>query len=208
MQKYILFTGCTGVGKSFIIEALLSKISNLMATKDIKFYSDPYVNNPFLTSAYQNKDKCFQSQIFFFKEFLKIHKEISCLDECIIFQERSIFESVRIFCKLYDKQGLISHEEYDVCEELLYLVKDWIKLPDFIVNINSDLDNIQKRIMLRGRSFEDNINLTFTKIQKNLYEKFLTNFANGNNIRLIQITNENYNVEYNINKIAKETCLI
>ena len=115
MGKYNLIVGPTGVGKSSLINYLQKHISCVV-------YSDPFEDNPFIKDAYLGNSKNFQSQIFFFKEFLKLHKEIRLQSEIIV-QERSIFESVHIFCASLLRDGVFTKDEYAVFEDLLTEVR-------------------------------------------------------------------------------------
>lgn len=174
-MKYVLFSGCTGVGKTFIKERIKNILETEYSYNNIYCFDDPYVNNPFIESAYSDKKKSFQSQIFFINEFIKIHKEISRLYnlDCIILQERSLFESVLVFCKLNLIQNVFSHDEYKLCESLLSNIISWFKLPDMVINITSDTDTIIERISKRGRAFESSIDHTFVEQQTELYNQFV-----------------------------------
>lgn len=117
MGKYNLIVGPTGVGKSSLIDYLQQHVSCVV-------YSDPYEDNPFIKDAYLGNSKNFQSQLFFFKEFLKLHKEIRKQSKIII-QERSIFESVHVFCANLMRDGVFTKDEYAVFEDLLAEVREF-----------------------------------------------------------------------------------
>lgn len=173
-MKYVLFSGCTGVGKSFVKERIKKILETEYGYKNIFCFDDPYVNNPFIESAYSDKNKSFQSQIFFINEFIKIHKEISCLynSDCIILQERSLFESVLVFCKLNLIQNVFSEDEYKLCESLLSNIISWFKVPDIVINVTSESETIIERISKRGRGFENSIDQKFINQQRELYNQF------------------------------------
>lgn len=182
-SKYLLITGCTGVGKSTIYDFLCDTYKNHIA------FADPFIDNPFITNAYSEGNKSFQSQVFFFKEFLKIHKIISKTNDKIVIQERSIFESVEIFCKLFMYNGKMDMNEYFTMKGLLSEVEDWIRMPDVVLYLKADNQIIKKRIEHRNREFEKDIDDGFIKLQKSLYEEWLGGFCSEHNIKLLEIDN-------------------
>lgn len=165
MGKYNLIVGPTGVGKSSLIEYIQQHISCVV-------YSDPFEENPFIKEAYETKSKCFQSQLFFFKEFLKIHKAIK-RQSGLVFQERSIFESVYIFCRNLFQEGTFSQEEYALFEELLREVQEFLSVPDQIVMLSANSETILSRIYKRGRDFEKGIQMQFIDNQKEMYKQWV-----------------------------------
>ncbi len=113
-NPYILFSGPTGVGKSTAINNLVERLNSY------ELYTDPYEKNPFISDAYNNNNFVFQSQVFFLKEFLKIHKKINNSNN-IILQERSVFESIHIFCKMFLLQGKFTNDEFSLISDLANL---------------------------------------------------------------------------------------
>lgn len=165
MGKYTLIVGPTGVGKSSLIEYIQQHISCAV-------YSDPFEENPFIKDAYTMNSKCFQSQLFFFKEFLKIHKSIK-RQSGLVFQERSIFESVYIFCRSLFLEGIFSKDEYALFEELLREVQEFLSFPDQIIMLSASSETILRRISKRGRDFEKGIQIQFIDKQKEMYNQWL-----------------------------------
>lgn len=188
-KGYCLLTGPTGVGKSSVMSCLATKIS-------CKLYSDPYVNNPFIHDEYLKNNRCFQSQVFFFKEFLKIHKEINIeMESNFIFQERSIYESVNIFCRNLFLENKFNQDELTVMFELLSCVESYIKRPQKIIYLNASSDIIMNRIMKRGRTFECNISESFVKRQIQLYEDWIDCIAKQWKCNIIRINTNSQTIE-------------
>lgn len=187
--KYILITGCTGVGKSTTYDFLCDAYKNHIG------FADPYVDNPFIADAYSEGNKSFQSQVFFFKEFLKIHKIISNTIDKVIIQERSIFESIEIFCKLFMYSGKMDLNEFLTMRDLLSQVEGWIRKPDVVLHIKADGKIIKKRIESRNREFEKDIDEKFILTQNKLYEEWLGAFCDNQNIKLIEIDNSQMSID-------------
>lgn len=195
-NEYILIVGCTGTGKSVVAEFLHRQF------EDSIYYSDPYGNNPFITNAYSGTcNKGFQSEIFFIKEFLKIHKEINDIKDKYIFQERSLYECVYIFCRLFLLQSKIDDDEYQLCLELLNELSSGLRMPDMIIFLTADPAILLKRISTRGRSFEKDINMDFIKLQQFLYKDWLYRHMSKHRIPIIKIDNSNLDINVMNQKI-------
>lgn len=188
-NQYLLIVGCTGVGKTAVADFLHEHYV------DSQYFTDPYIDNPFISQAYiKTNNKCFQSEIFFIKEFFKIHKIINGISEQWILQERSIFECVNIFCRLFLYQLKIDRMEYDLCRDLLNELSCNIRKPDMIIHLKADSEIILKRIMTRNRAFESNINLEFIETQQFLYERWLAQFSRDFRMPIIEIDNSKMDV--------------
>ena len=183
MGKYVLIVGGTGSGKSTFAEQLLHRYG------DCLYFSDPYIDNPFLHSVYSHNQFCFQSELFFMKEFLKIQKKIGNSTRRII-QERSIFECVHIFCKSFYIQGKINKDEYNLCEELLTEIHPWMTMPDVVVHMQVTPSTAYNRIVHRGREFEENVNIDEVKLQLELYSSWVPGFCTQNSIPFVTFNNE------------------
>lgn len=188
-NQYILIVGCTGVGKSSVADFLHQYFRNSA------YYSDPYIDNPFIANAYSTTDnKSFQSEIFFIKEFLKIHKSINNIKDKWVFQERSIFECVHIFCRLFLHQQKIDQDEYNLCVDLLDELSENLRTPDAIIYLRADPSIIKERIITRSREFEKTINLDFIQLQQSLYEQWIEHFVKNNCSSIIEIDNSMNNI--------------
>jgi len=188
MEGYVLITGPTGVGKSSVIDYITTELG-------CKTFSDPYINNPFITDAYLNGIKAFQSQVFFFKEFLKIHKYITTnCNNILVIQERSIFESVNIFCENLLIEGKISYDELALMREMLSEVQEFIRVPDTIIYLSASENIIHDRIQKRSRAFENSLSIDFVKRQKFLYQRWLANESCQWNNNVVHIDTDNLSV--------------
>lgn len=200
-SSYVLIVGCTGVGKSAVQEFLSESIGN-HAT-----YADPYVDNPFIGDAYSDGSKSFQSEMFFFKEFLKIHKKITQTKDKYVIQERSIFECVEIFCKTFYYTGKLTKDELLLMQDLLSEIEGLIRTPDIILHITAEHSIIMNRIQQRNRSFEKTIDTEFIRYQANLYDKWVNTFCNKNGTRMIRIDNSCSTINETNNKVKDLLCI-
>jgi len=179
-KPYILFSGPTGVGKSTVINNLLEILNSY------ELYTDPYEKNPFISDAYNNNNFVFQSQVFFLKEFLKIHKKINNSNN-IVLQERSVFESIHIFCKMFMLQGKFTNDEFSLISDLANLTTCGYRLPTVILYFQASVDDVIRRIQYRNRNFEQKINIEFIEMQCMLYEEWITGMEKSNSSKIIRI---------------------
>lgn len=187
---YVLIAGCTGTGKS----TLATRLAGL----DSVFIDDPYSKNPFIEKAYSpDGSYYFQSEMFFFKEFLKIHNYIN-LSPQTIFQERSVYETVDVFCHQLYEEGKIDKNELDVFREMLREIAGYLRKPDCIIYLKSDIAVLQDRIKLRGRKFEASISKDFLIRQSGLYGKWVVEFSQLNNIPVITLDNSDMDIDRSV----------
>ncbi len=179
-NPYILFSGPTGVGKSTAINNLVERLNSY------ELYTDPYEKNPFISDAYNNNNFVFQSQVFFLKEFLKIHKKINNSNN-IILQERSVFESIHIFCKMFLLQGKFTNDEFSLISDLANLTTCGYRRPTVILYFQASVDEVIRRIQYRNRNFEQNINIEFIETQCMLYEEWITGIEKSKSSKIIRI---------------------
>lgn len=195
---YILLTGSTGVGKSSVMEQIY------LQAKTVKLFSDPYIDNPFLADAYTAKRMVCQSQMFFMKEFLKIHKNINILyNNCDIIQERSIYECIYIFCRLFYKQGKIDNNEFDLLRDFLNILQPELQLPDIVAYLTAAPLNIKKRIEKRNRNFEATIDISFIELQQLFYVEWLNTLQLKYNIPILTVDNSDLSIEQTKELIIK-----
>lgn len=175
MKYHLLFAGCTGVGKSSVIEELKKMMNENMP---VYVFSDPYIDNPFIQTAYSLGQRNFQSQMFFFKEFLRIQQQIDEINEGVILQERSVYECVNIFCRQYLEENKFDRDEFRLFSDLLDLLSSKLKKPDAFIYVFASAPTILSRIQKRGRSFESSLNINFVKKQSRLYENWIESIFN------------------------------
>lgn len=185
-NKYILISGCTGVGKSTLAELLVKELG-------YKLISDPYEENPYIDDAYKDfKTWAFHSQLFFLTQFAKLHRRLD-LEADNIIQERSIFECFHIFLKQFYEEGNISSRDYRLFEDIYQaLVSNIKRKPDIILYLHAPAKIILERVKQRGRGFENSITEAFIHNQELRYEEWLKNTYNEIKVIKIDTTVLNY----------------
>lgn len=202
-NKYILISGCTGVGKSTLAELLHKELA-------YKLLTDPFEENPYIEDAYMDfKAWAFHSQLFFLSQFAKLHKRLDRETDNIL-QERSIYECFHIFLKQFYLEGNVSTRDYRLFEDLYKTLAGNVqRKPDLILYLNAPSEIILSRVRQRGRGFENTITKEFIDKQDLRYQEWLPTV--GRDIRILKIDTAELNylnnpvdLEYIMNEISCE----
>ncbi|WKC57811.1 deoxynucleoside kinase [Borrelia sp. P9F1] len=160
----IIIEGLIGAGKT-TLGGILSRELN------IPFYSE--LNNEFTLSILDKfyKDKArwaFPVQINFLNERFKLIKSIFKTKGGIL--DRSIYGD-RVFASFLNEGLYISDEEYKIYIDLLYSMLEHSQMPTLMVYLDCSVDEAERRIKNRNRSFEMRISREYLD---NLNDKYLS----------------------------------
>ena len=145
MEGIICVDGVVGVGKSTLGKLIAEKYS-------MDFFEEPVVNNPILDKFYYDRKRySFPLQIFFLNKRFKAMKEAAKLNKCVM--DRSIYGDV-IFSRMLMEDGDMTHEEFELYEELLYNMLCHIKKPKLMIYLETSVDSAIDKIKKRGRDYE------------------------------------------------------
>jgi deoxyadenosine/deoxycytidine kinase len=167
MESVICIDGVVGAGKTTLGEILAKDL-------DLLFFKEPVDNNPLLDKFYYDQKRySFPIQVYFLNKRFKMLKEAAQLSGCIM--DRSIYGDV-IFARLLMEGELMSREEYDLYEELLYNMLAHIERPKLMVYLAITVDNAIARIEERGREFEKVVNKNYWESLNTHYTAYFKNY--------------------------------
>ncbi|AHE62572.1 Deoxyguanosine kinase [Borrelia parkeri SLO] len=160
----IVIEGLIGVGKT-TLGHVLSKEFN------IPFYSE--LNNEFTLSIldkfYKDKSRwAFLVQLNFLNEKFKLIKSIFKTKGGIL--DRSIYGD-RVFASFLNDSGYISNDEYKVYLDLFDNMLEYSQKPVLVIYLDCSVDEAERRIKNRNRSFETGIPREYLE---GLNEKYLS----------------------------------
>ncbi|WKC84232.1 deoxynucleoside kinase [Borrelia sp. CA_690] len=146
----IVIEGLIGVGKTTLGNILSKELG-------VPFYSE--LNNDFtlavLDKFYKDKSRwAFSVQINFLNERFKLIKGVFRTKGGIL--DRSIYGD-RVFASLLNCDGHISDEEYKIYIDLLDNMLEHSQRPSLLIYLDCSIDEVERRIKNRNRSFEMNI---------------------------------------------------
>ncbi|WP_434757036.1 deoxynucleoside kinase [Borrelia puertoricensis] len=160
----IVIEGLIGAGKT-TLGYVLSKEFN------IPFYSE--LNSEFTLSMldkfYKDKSRwAFLVQINFLNERFKLIKSVFKTKGGIL--DRSIYGD-RVFASLLNDSGYISNDEYKIYLDLLDNMLEHSQKPALMIYLDCNVDEVERRIKNRNRSFETGIPREYLE---GLNEKYLS----------------------------------
>lgn len=169
MNKFVAVAGNIGVGKTTLVE-------KLCAHKGWTAFYEPQDDNPYLADFYQDMEAwAFHSQIFFLTRRLRAHKDLINHPGSVI-QDRSVYEDAEVFAQNLFRQGQISPRDYRTYQELYQVLTEFLPPPDLVIYIRASVDTLTKRIKMRGRSYENQIDPGYLAQLNALYEEWIENF--------------------------------
>ena len=176
--KFIIIEGNIGVGKTSLVKKLAHKYN-------AKTILEEFAENTFLPKFYKNPERyALPLELSFLTERYKqltssfIGKKN---DELIIadyyYQKSLVFAS-----------ATLNTDEYKLYTEMFNLIFTKIKDPDLFVFLHKTPSEILKQIKLRGRSYEQNIDIKYLEDLQKKYSIFINQKKNLK-ILLIDISN-------------------
>ena len=163
---YIAVAGNIGSGKSTLTR-LLAKHYGWEARYEAVDH------NPYLEDYYQDIHRwSFNLEVYFLKERFRDLLAISQADHTII-QDRTIYEGVYVFMENNRDMGNLSERDYETYMELFEQMMGLVKVPDLMIYLHASVPHLVGNIQLRGRSYEQSIQLEYLQNLNRRYDDFI-----------------------------------
>lgn len=167
--KYIVIEGGIGVGKTTLSQ-------HLSKTTQAQCFLELVEENPFLVNGfYQNMEaNAFNTELFFLLARFRQQRQISehlqsdttPVVSDYLFQKNAIFASLTL-----------KPEDYQIFSSVFTALKPHIPHPDLVVYLKSDVNTLIKRIRLRDRKFERDIQASYLHQLIEKYDTFFKTFT-------------------------------
>jgi len=187
MDKYfITIAGNIGVGKSTLVRLLSQRHGWEPVFEAVE-------ENPYLADFYQDMPRwSFQSQVFFLSRRLRQHNGLLKYKKSVI-QDRSVYEDAEIFARnLYD-QGNMGNRDWACYFDLYRTLAAMLPAPDLVIYLKADMPTLRRRITMRGREYEQDIDEKYLERLNVLYDRWADGFrlcpvltVDTNNLNFVQ----------------------
>ncbi|EJS48236.1 hypothetical protein ICE_04730 [Bacillus cereus BAG1X1-2] len=145
---FITVEGPIGVGKT----SLAKEISTHMQLHFLKEIVD---ENPFLGKFYEDIDEwSFQTEMFF---LCNRYKQLEDINIKYLNQRKPVVADYHIFKNLIFASRTLKDSQYDKYMQIYRILTQDMPVPNVIVYLTASLETLQKRIAMRGREFEKNM---------------------------------------------------
>lgn len=171
-MKYICVEGVIGVGKTTLTRMISQRLSFESVLEIVE-------DNPFLVDFYKDRRRwAFQTQIFFLMSRYTQQNYISKMINQKNIVSDYIFEKDRIFAELN-----LEGDQLWLYDKIFDVLETKIVHPDLIVYLKASIETVLKRIELRDRTFEREINVSYLESLSNAYDGFFKKY-NGKYVEI------------------------
>lgn len=160
---YFAIEGVIGVGKTTLARMLQSSF-------DAELVLEVFEENPFLSDFYSDRQRyAFQTQIFFLlSRYHQQRRNISDrLTEAKALIADYTFEKDALFARIN-----LSGDELEMYYRVQEALAEKISKPDLVVYLRASTDTLMKRIAMRDRSYERNMERGYIDQLNQSYEEY------------------------------------
>ena len=164
---FIAVEGPIGVGKTSLSKAISSHFQfNLL--KEI------VDENPFLDKFYKDIDEwSFQTEMFFLCNRFKQLEDIQRLH---LKQQQPVIADYHIMKNMIFAERTLKSDQYEKYVKIYNILTEDMPAPNLVIYLNASLETLMRRIQLRGREIEKNMNPSYLLQLKNDYEMAMDRF--------------------------------
>lgn len=168
---FISVEGPIGVGKT----SLAKEIAQAFQFEILKEIVD---ENPFLGKFYENIDEwSFQTEMFF---LCNRYKQLEDIQKGFLSYKKPVVTDYHIMKNMIFAEQTLKDEQYKKYVQIFHILTADMPAPNIIIYLNASLDTLLKRIKMRGREIERNIDPHYLARLSDDYEKAMTAFEQKN----------------------------
>ena len=169
---YIAGAGNIGSGKSTLTRLLAHHYGWEARYESVE-------ENPYLEDYYRDIHRwSFNLEVFFLKERFRDLLAIEQAKKTII-QDRTIYEGVYVFMQNNKEMGNLSDRDYETYMELFEQMMSVVRPPDLLIYLKASVPHLVGNIQLRGREYEQTMQLDYLENLNRRYDDFIYNKYQG-----------------------------
>lgn len=163
---YIAIEGCIGVGKTTLARLLQPLFQAELLLEEFE-------ENPFLASFYSDRARyAFQTQIFFLlSRYRQQHRAVPLALSRGALVSDYTFSKDSLFARLN-----LGGDELNMYERVYAILDQNIPRPDLVIYLRADTDVLMKRITIRDRSYERDMDRDYIDQLNQAYERFFADY--------------------------------
>lgn len=168
---FIAVEGPIGVGKTTLSNAV-AKTQRYQLLKEI------VEENPFLKKFYDDIEAwSFQTEMFF---LCNRYKQLSDIKKEMQQSQTPVVADYHVFKNLIFAQRSLEQSDYKKYEEIFQILTRDMTMPNVVVYLYASQETLMKRIALRGRDFEKNMDPQYLQQLASDYDVFIDAFEEAN----------------------------
>ncbi len=162
---YIAIEGVIGVGKTSLARLLQTNF-------DAELLLEVFEENPFLSDFYADRERyAFQTQIFFLlSRYHQQHRSVPA----VLDQGRSLLADYTFAKDALFAEINLHGDELEMYYRVHEALAEKIITPDLVVYLRAEPDVLMKRIALRDRPYERNMDRGYIRALHETYENFFS----------------------------------
>ena len=170
---HIAIAGNIGAGKTTLTKLLAKHYKFNKQLEDV-------VKNPYLDDFYNQMERwSFNLQIYFLNSRFRQVKEIREKKKNVI-KDRTIYEDAYIFAPNLLSMGLMTNRDFKNYESIFKTLKSFVKDPDLLIYLRSNIPNLVDQIHKRGRDYENSISIEYLSRLNERYEAWIQSYDKSN----------------------------
>ncbi len=176
---YICIEGGIGVGKTSLTNLLSDELG---LNKELEIVEE----NPYLKDFYKDIETfAFQTEMFFLTHRYGQVKTLNSQINSGIVSDYTIFKN-KLFANLN-----LHDEDLNKFNQVFNVLTEGLPQPDLLIFLKADVETLKKRIMLRDRKFEQDIDSSYLQNLIDTYQNYFDELINysANNVLVIECDN-------------------
>lgn len=165
-KHVVAIAGNVGAGKTALAELLAKELGWDAFLEEVK-------KNPYIADFYGDMRRWgFHSQVFYLARKLRSYARAREHPKSVIL-DRTIYEDAEVFAKNLFLSKLMSARDWRTYRYICGAQLPLLPKPDLVVYLEASVETLLKRIALRGRGYEQNVDPAYLARLNDLYEKLI-----------------------------------